>query len=50
VLVFIVLVFGGPFERMSHRRLAAVFDRPEQGGAASGAESSDGSQSRNSQQ
>jgi len=50
VLVFIVLVFGGPFERMSHRRLAAVFDRPEQGGAASSAGSSDGSQSRNSQQ
>ena len=49
MLVFILLVFGGPFERMSHRRLAAVFDRPEQGGAASGAGSSDGSQSRNSQ-
>jgi putative Mg2+ transporter-C (MgtC) family protein len=50
VLVFIVLVFGGPFERMSHRWLAAVFDRPEQGGAGSGAGSGDGSQSRNSQQ
>lgn len=32
VLVFILLIFGGPFERMSHRRLAAVFDRPAEGG------------------
>ncbi len=32
VLVFILLIFGGPFERMSHRRLAAIFDRPEEGG------------------
>lgn len=42
-LVFILLIFGGPFERMSHRQLAAVFDRPEQAGAASGERSGDGS-------
>jgi putative Mg2+ transporter-C (MgtC) family protein len=35
VLVFIVLIFGGPFERMSHRELAAHFDRPEPGGDGS---------------
>jgi putative Mg2+ transporter-C (MgtC) family protein len=39
-LVFILLIFGGPFERMSHRQLAAAFDRPEQRGDGSG----DGSQ------
>src|SRR5215467_9357412 len=36
VLVFILLILGGPFERMSHRRLAAMFDRPEQGAPAAG--------------
>ncbi len=32
VLVFILLVLGGPFERMTHRRLAAWFGWPDQGG------------------
>jgi putative Mg2+ transporter-C (MgtC) family protein len=44
VLVFILLVFGGPFERMSHRQLAAYFDRPEDGGPGAGDGSGDGSQ------
>jgi putative Mg2+ transporter-C (MgtC) family protein len=35
-LVFLLLVFGGPFERMSHRRLAAIFERPERNDSASG--------------
>jgi putative Mg2+ transporter-C (MgtC) family protein len=48
VLVFVLLVFGGPFERLSHRQLAAYFDRPEEGGPDAGGEGSgDGSQSRN---
>ena len=34
VLVFLVLIFGGPFERWCHRWLAAVFDRPDEGGPA----------------
>jgi putative Mg2+ transporter-C (MgtC) family protein len=50
VLVFIVLILGGPFERLSHRQLASMFDRPERGGAASGEGTSDGSQSRHSRQ
>jgi putative Mg2+ transporter-C (MgtC) family protein len=29
VLVFILLIFGGPFERMSHRALAVFIHRPE---------------------
>jgi putative Mg2+ transporter-C (MgtC) family protein len=49
VLVFILLIFGGPFERMSHRRIAAMFDRPERGGPAAGGDGShDGSQIRGS--
>jgi putative Mg2+ transporter-C (MgtC) family protein len=44
VLVFILLVFGGPFERMSHRQLAALVDRPEGGGPVAGGNGSgDGS-------
>jgi len=43
VLVFILLILGGPFERMSHRRLAALLDRPERSGPAAGG---DGSRSR----
>jgi putative Mg2+ transporter-C (MgtC) family protein len=34
VLVFVLLIFGGPFERMSHRRLGPIFDRVEEGAAA----------------
>jgi putative Mg2+ transporter-C (MgtC) family protein len=34
VLVFLLLIFGGPFERMSHRLLGAFFDRTEDGPAA----------------
>jgi putative Mg2+ transporter-C (MgtC) family protein len=34
-LVFLVLIFGGPFERRCHRWLAAVFDMPpDKGGTA----------------
>jgi putative Mg2+ transporter-C (MgtC) family protein len=44
VLVFILLIFGGPFERMSHRQLTDWFHRPEDGGPAPGRErSGDGS-------
>jgi putative Mg2+ transporter-C (MgtC) family protein len=32
VFVFLVLIFGGPFERMSHRQLVALIDRVEEGG------------------
>jgi putative Mg2+ transporter-C (MgtC) family protein len=39
-LVFILLIFGGPFERMSHRQLAAYFDRPDHGGSAAGGDGS----------
>jgi len=47
VLVFILLILGGPFERMSHRQLAAYFDRPEDGRPSPGGErSSDGSPDR----
>jgi putative Mg2+ transporter-C (MgtC) family protein len=31
VLVFIVLIFGGPFERLSHRRLGALFRWSDEG-------------------
>ena len=47
VLVFILLVLGGPFERMSQRRYRAFFDRAEEGGrAASGEESPERTDSR----
>jgi putative Mg2+ transporter-C (MgtC) family protein len=36
VLVFVLLIFGGPFERMSHRRLGPIFDRVEEGAPAAG--------------
>jgi putative Mg2+ transporter-C (MgtC) family protein len=36
VLVFVLLIFGGPFERMSHRRLGLIFGRAEQNGPAAG--------------
>jgi putative Mg2+ transporter-C (MgtC) family protein len=42
VLVFMLLIFGGPFERMSHRLLSAFFDRPEEGGPAAGGGASTG--------
>jgi putative Mg2+ transporter-C (MgtC) family protein len=42
VMVFVLLVFGGPFERLSHRQLAAYFDRPEEGGPGAGGEGSGG--------
>jgi putative Mg2+ transporter-C (MgtC) family protein len=35
-LVFVLLIFGGPFERMSHRRLGPIFDRVEEGAPAAG--------------
>jgi hypothetical protein len=38
LLVFILLILGGPFERMSHRWFAAVFDRAEEGGQAASGE------------
>jgi putative Mg2+ transporter-C (MgtC) family protein len=41
VLVFVLLIFGGPFERLSHRRLAAYFDLPEEGGDGDGGGGSD---------
>jgi putative Mg2+ transporter-C (MgtC) family protein len=44
VLVFILLVLGGPFERLSHE-LAAYFGRREEGGPGSNG-SDGGSQSR----
>jgi putative Mg2+ transporter-C (MgtC) family protein len=40
VLIFILLAFGGPFERMSHRWLAPYLDGPQEGGPAGGRESS----------
>jgi putative Mg2+ transporter-C (MgtC) family protein len=41
VLVFVLLIFGGPFERISHRQLGALLGRVEEGGqAASGERSS----------
>ncbi len=40
VLVFILLIFGGPFERMSHRWFAAFLDRTEEGGPAASGEGS----------
>jgi putative Mg2+ transporter-C (MgtC) family protein len=40
VLAFILLTFGGPFERISHRGLKALFDRPEPDGPAAGREGS----------
>jgi putative Mg2+ transporter-C (MgtC) family protein len=48
VLVFVLLVFGGPFERISHRQLAAYFDRPDEGRPAGDSEGSgEASRSRN---
>jgi hypothetical protein len=38
LLVFILLILGGPFERMSHRWFAAFFDRVEEGRQAVGGE------------
>jgi putative Mg2+ transporter-C (MgtC) family protein len=47
VLVFILLIFGGPFEHLSHRWLSAYFDRPEDGEPAPrGERSGDGSPER----
>jgi putative Mg2+ transporter-C (MgtC) family protein len=40
LLVFILLILGGPLERMSHRWFAAFFDRAEEGGQAPGGERS----------
>lgn len=40
VLVFVLLIFGGPFERMSHRWFGAFFERPEEGGRAASGEGS----------
>ena len=40
VLVFILLILGGPFERMSHRWFAAFLDRTEEGGQAASGEQS----------
>jgi putative Mg2+ transporter-C (MgtC) family protein len=42
VLVFLLLIFGGPFERMSHRRLAALIGRVEEGGPTASSERSSG--------
>jgi putative Mg2+ transporter-C (MgtC) family protein len=47
VLVFVLLIFGGPFERMSHRQLGAIFDRAEETEpTASGGSSGQGSAGR----
>jgi putative Mg2+ transporter-C (MgtC) family protein len=47
VLVFILLIFGGPFERMSHRRLAAFLGRMQEGSATVHSdEAGDGSRGR----
>lgn len=40
VLVFVLLIFGGPFERMIHRRFGAFFDRGEEGAPAASDEGS----------
>jgi putative Mg2+ transporter-C (MgtC) family protein len=40
LLVFILLILGGPFERMSHRWFAAFFDRAEEGRQAASGEGS----------
>jgi putative Mg2+ transporter-C (MgtC) family protein len=42
VLVFVLLIFGGPFERMSHRLVSATFDRAEEGGATASGDGSGG--------
>jgi putative Mg2+ transporter-C (MgtC) family protein len=40
VLVFVVLIFGGPFERISHRGIAALIDRVEPHEPAAGGDPS----------
>jgi putative Mg2+ transporter-C (MgtC) family protein len=42
VLVFVLLIFGGPFERMSHRQLSAIFDSAEESGTAASGDGSGG--------
>ncbi len=42
VLVFVLLVFGGPFERLSHRQFAAYLDPPDGGAPAGGGEGTGG--------
>jgi putative Mg2+ transporter-C (MgtC) family protein len=42
VLVFILLILGGPFERMSHRLLGPIFDRAEEGRSTAGGDESSG--------
>jgi putative Mg2+ transporter-C (MgtC) family protein len=41
VLVFVLLILGGPFERMSHRRLGPIFDGVEEGAPAAGSGGAD---------
>ena len=42
VLVFVLLILGGPFERMGHRQLGALFDRTEESGPAARGDASTG--------